>query len=322
MNPANHRIRLAVGVLSLLMATTGFAQDGPRGAALLAEARKAVGGDDRLRAVKTLQAKGDFKRMVGQNTIEGELELLLELPGRLRRNEDLSLPGGGPAIVRTEVLNGTEVWDENSGGGGQFMFRGGGPGGNRAGSGGGGGGVGGTGGGGRDGAGRGGRGPIDPEQLRQLQLRTRQADLARTVLALLLVTGDGAVTWVGTAESPEGRADVLDVTPANGAAMKLFLDTSTHLPLMVTWQGAAPQLFINRRGGGPGAPEAPGDQPPLRPRAQQATLRMTLGEYKAVNGLRLPHLVTRGVNDVTNEEWTVDSYRINPSFKADTFTKK
>jgi hypothetical protein len=48
---------------------------------------------------------------------------------------------------------------------------------------------------------------------------------------------------------------------------------------------------------------------------------MTLGEYKTVNGLRLPHLITRGVNDMTIEEWTIDSYRINPSFKADVFTK-
>ena len=49
---------------------------------------------------------------------------------------------------------------------------------------------------------------------------------------------------------------------------------------------------------------------------------MTLGDYKTVGGIRLPHLITRGVNDQTLEEWTVSNYRINPSFKADTFTKK
>ena len=131
------------------------------------------------------------------------------------------------------------------------------------------------------------------------------------------------VTWIGIAESPDGKADVLEIKPAEGPATRVFLDASTHLPLMITWQGIAPQIVFGRRGGRGGAPpEAGGDQPPAPPRAQQATLRMTLSDYKTVNGITLPHLVTRGVNDETNEEWTVSSYRINPSFKADTFTKK
>jgi hypothetical protein len=48
---------------------------------------------------------------------------------------------------------------------------------------------------------------------------------------------------------------------------------------------------------------------------------MTLGDYKTVNGVKFPHLITRGVNDMTIEEWTIDSYRVNPSFKSDVFTK-
>jgi hypothetical protein len=300
---------LRIASLIAVLASSSAAQDpAARGASLLADARTALGGEERLRAVKALQARGDFKRMAGQNTIEGELTLLVELPDKLRREEDLSLPGGGPAVIRTEVLNGTEVWDENTGGGGQLVFRRGGRDGGGAP-------------GGDGGAARGGRGPIDPEQLRQLQLRARQADLARLSLALLLNTSD-AVAWIGTAESPDGKADVVEIKPAEGAATRLFLDASTHLPLMITWQGVAPQIVFGRRGGRGAPPEAGADQPPVPPRAQPATLRMTLGDYKTVNGIKLPHLITRGVNDATNEEWTVSSYRINPSFKADTFTKK
>ena len=58
-----------------------------------------------------------------------------------------------------------------------------------------------------------------------------------------------------------------------------------------------------------------------RRQREQATLQMTLGNYKTVNGVKLPHLITRAVNDMTIEEWTIDSYRINPSFKPDVFTK-
>jgi hypothetical protein len=52
-----------------------------------------------------------------------------------------------------------------------------------------------------------------------------------------------------------------------------------------------------------------------------ATLEMHLSEYKAVNGIKLPHLITRGTNGETAEEWVIKSYRINPTFKGNTFSK-
>jgi hypothetical protein len=48
---------------------------------------------------------------------------------------------------------------------------------------------------------------------------------------------------------------------------------------------------------------------------------MHLSDYKVVNGLKLPHLITRGTNGETSEEWAIKSYRINPTFKGNTFTK-
>jgi hypothetical protein len=277
------------------------AQDAAKGAALLAEARQAIGGEERLRAVKTLDVRGEFTRIAGQTTIEGELQIRLELPDKLRRDEDLSPPGGGPAIIRTEVLNGTAVWEESSGRGGFFMGRFGGA----------------RGAGGAD-AGRGAA--ADPAQVEAAQRRAWQAELTRFLLVWLLVA-DGQVAWVGTAEAPDGRADVLEITPRAAPVMRLFLDQTSHLPLMITWQGAAPQLVIAGRRGGrrgdagpPPAGAPPGGGPP-------ATLQMTLAEYKTVNGIRLPHFITRGANDMTTEEWTVDSYRLNPTFRGDVFTK-
>ena len=300
------------------VASTVAAQDASKGAALLADARRALGGEEKLRAIKTLDVRGDFKRAAGQTTLEGELQIRLELPDKLRRDEDLSLPGGGPAIIRTEVLNGPTVWEDISGGGGAFVARfgrgdrGGGGGGARAGGGAG-----------------GGRAAIDPAQLEEAQRRARRIELSRFMLAWLLNV-DGQASWVATAESPDGKADVIEITPATGPVTRLFLDEATHMPLMITWQGAAPQLIARGRGGRGGGQRAEGaargdagpprgDGPP--PQREQATLQMTLGNYKTVNGVKLPHLMTRGVNDMTIEEWTIDSYRLNPSFKADVFTQ-
>jgi hypothetical protein len=55
--------------------------------------------------------------------------------------------------------------------------------------------------------------------------------------------------------------------------------------------------------------------------AGAATVEMHLSEYKVVNGLKLPHLITRGTNGETAEEWVIKSYRLNPTFKGNTFTK-
>lgn len=293
---------------ALLSALVGFglstgvaAQDAAKGTTLLAEARKALGGDDRLRAVKTLDVRGDFKRIAGQTNIEGELQVRIELPDKLRRDEDLSPPGGGPAIIRTEVLNGTTVWDENSGGG-LFVRLG-------------------RGGDGGRGSGGGRAATLDPAQIEEAQRRARQTELARFLLAWLLVA-DGPVAWVATAEAPEGRADVLEITRSSGPAVRLFLDQASHMPLMLTWEGPAPQMMIAGRRGGRGGRGGDGTAPaPPRQGGPPATLQVTLGEYKTVNGIRLPHLMTRGVNDMTIEEWTIDSYRINSSFRADVFTK-
>jgi len=301
------------------VASTVAAQDASKGAALLADARRALGGEEKLRAIKTLDVRGDFKRAAGQTTVEGELQVRLEPPDKLRRDEDLSLPGGGPAIIRTEVLNGATVWEDTNGGGGAFVARFG-----RGDRGGGGGGGGARAGGGAGG----GRAAIDPAQLEEAQRRARRIELSRFMLVWLLNV-DGQASWVATAESPDGKADVIEITPATGPVTRLFLDQATHMPLMITWQGAAPQLIARGRGGRGGGQRAegaargvagsPGDGPP--PQREQATLQMTLGNYKTVNGVKLPHLITRGVNDMTIEEWTIDSYRVNPSFKADVFTQ-
>ncbi len=179
-----------------------------------------------------------------------------------------------------------------------------------------------------------------------------QSEVSRLLIALLL-TSDTPFRWIGTAQAPEGSADVLEVKTPDGVATRVFIDTMTHMPLMLSWTGPAGRGF--GRGGqgrrGQGAPDqagaapsagaappegrAAGDQPAAggapadaaqgrRGRGAQGppvTLEMHLAEYKAVNGIKLPHLITRGASGETNEEWVIKSYKVNPNLKANTFTK-
>jgi uncharacterized membrane protein YgcG len=353
---------LVVGIVGVLCATASLAQteDPAKGAALLADARKALGGEDKFAAIKRLQIKGEMRRGQGNLTLDGDSEVFLEPPDRFRRNESLSIGAGGPGIDRVEVLNGNEIWDENNKAGRGGFGRGGdfgGGGGGRGGDFGGGGRRGGF--GGQTGDADQGRGQsIDPERLKEAQLRNRRTEVARLLLAILLTT-DSQVAWIGTAQSPDGTADVLEVKSTDGVATRLFLDSSTHVPLMMTWsgggqrggfrggqgQGGAGQGGQGRGGnfgqggqrgqdgaarGGDAAAAPPAGAAPdtvqgrrTRPAGggAPATLEMHLSEYKAVNGIKLPHLITRGTNGETAEEWVIKSYRINPTFKGNTFTK-
>ena len=109
--------------------------------------------------------------------------------------------------------------------------------------------------------------------------------------------------YVGQAEAPQGKADVVDVKdPANFAA-RLFIQSDTGLPIMLSWQAPAPPM----RPGGPG-PGGPQPAPPAQPAPEQ---RLFFADYQDVDGLKLPFRIRRATGADTTEETTFDRYRIN-----------
>ena len=74
-----------------------------------------LAGRTSLPAVKKLQVNGTTRRANGNFNLEGDTEIFLELPDKFRRNESLTLGGGGSGIDRTEILNGSEFSTEVSG---------------------------------------------------------------------------------------------------------------------------------------------------------------------------------------------------------------
>ena len=323
-----HRV-IGVSVVATAVAASvyaGQAQDpAAKAASILAEARKALGGDDKIAAIKTLEIKGTARRGAGDVNVEGDMTILMERPGRYLRKEQILLGNGGIDVI--EGLNGTEVWEEQKFSGG-MNFDDGGDGGRR-------------GGGGFRGAGAQtpAAGAADDPAVKQAQLATRQAEVARVVLALLL-TSDQPIKWTGTAVTPQATAEVLEMTSPDGSPIRLLIDSKSYMPLMLTWTGvaqdpiaalAARAGFRGRGRGGrggffggrqgqqqtqQGAKVASADE-----LAKPTALRMFLSEYKAVNGIKLPHLVVRGAGDQVTEEWVIKSYKVNPNLKPDTFKK-
>jgi hypothetical protein len=162
----------------------------------------------------------------------------------MHRSEDLELMGG-MSMERTAVLAGDKSWEDmqnrgGMGGGMQVVMRP--PGGAE----------------------------LNPEQVEQNRLRRMRTEYNRYMLAFL----GGAnltPTFVAVAEAPEGKADVLEVKNEAGQAVRIFVDQTTHMPLMLQYQEVRPRVNImggpggGRRGGpggeGPGAGAPRGEGP-------------------------------------------------------------
>ena len=311
------------------------AADGSEGgqdrvATVVASARKALGGEDQLAGLKGLTAEGPFRRSMGGRDMEGTSTVTLVRPDKMKRVDEMQMGGmvGGPTIERTSVLAGTTAWDDTNnrggmGGGMQIVMRG--PG---------------------EGPGPGGGPAPTPEQMNEARVRRLRVQLQRLTAALL---ADAGTPWVdaGIAESPDGKADILETKEETGRTLRLFIDQGTHLPLMVQYQDPKPMVMINggpgRGPGGPGGPGAPGTRgpggpggpPPMSQEDVQkrvaemqrnppalGTFEMHLSDYKKVDGIMLPHKIETSLDGEPNEEWTVEKYKVNPTIKADTWEKK
>ncbi len=263
-----------------------------KAAELLAKARAAAGGENRLAAIHALAMTGTVVRMIGDRQVSGELSLQLELPNRFLRSETISPMGDATLIVTEQGLNGDTVLRGmrtiNAPAGAVIRMP---P-------------------------------PPAPGSDAELQaLRNSRAELARLVIAWLLTApAPQAMEFAsgGEAESPDGKADVVDVTGADGFAMKLFLDRGTHRPLMIAYRGVAPRMIVQSAQHG-AAPPDPQVQPPAH---DVVDIQMFVDDYKAVDGVMLPHHMTRAMNGETIEEWTFTSVTVNPTFKPDTFTRR
>ena len=287
-----------------LLASGPPADADARASALRAQARTALGGESTLAPVHALSLQGHFHRMpppegaasdaarpargpLGREA-EGDLGVDLVLPDKMRVEASVSR-AGAPSFTMITGLSGAQAWMGTEGAPGFGRGR------PRTDN---------------NAAGSAGRRPTE-DQRRAALGRRMQGELERMRLGLFADPGPGAsATYAGQAESPDGRADVLDVTTSSGTKARLFLDATTHLPLMVTYQDAVPA----RR---PPSADAP---TPAAPRMVEGTL--FLSDHRAVNGLQLPHHISRAVNGKVVDEWEITRWRVNPMFKPERFEKQ
>jgi hypothetical protein len=328
--------KMGVGAVAVALAAAGsmLAAQGRDVNQILAGARTALGGP-KLEAVKTLTAAGRTLRALPNGTsAENEFEMALELPDKYLVRSVLAAMGN-MSVYRMSGFNGGQVIEEidrppSLSGGGMVVMRFAGPG-----------------------------GTVDPEKMTpeqkaefdQRRLVANKREFTKLALGIFaaspaaypLELADG-----GQAESPDGKADVIEVKGEGGFAARLFIDAQTHLPLMLSWMDREPITMVM----GPGGPAAAGGAPgaggavtvtraggaamtpeerdkmmqdlearrkEAEAKARTVEYRVYYGDYKEVGGVQLPHRIQRSIDGKPTEEMIVDTFKVNPKIDAKKF---
>lgn len=277
-------------VMSFIAVLLAIVIGDARALELVAQARAALGGDAALARVNGLSAVGTLQRVIGDRTVEGETTFDLQLPDRMFRTDTISPMGDRTSIITGQGINGDKLLRSsrvvNAPPGAMI------------------------------------RTPPPPapgSDAEAQAIRNSRAELARMTLALLLAPPPSMpldFTAAGQAESPDGNADVIDIKGPNNFATRLFLDASSHRPLMLMYRGVAPRVVIQtQRSDGPPASAAA-----QAPAGDVVEITMFLDDYRSVGGVQLPHHITRSVDGRPTEEVTFKTIAINPAFKPDAFS--
>lgn len=104
------KIRFMVLGILLMFGVQAFAQGDAKAVEIVKKARAVIGKEDKIKALQNVVAEGTFKQSMGQRNMEGPLEITMALPDKIHRSITRSF---GPMEMTTiEVLNGNTTWTD------------------------------------------------------------------------------------------------------------------------------------------------------------------------------------------------------------------
>jgi hypothetical protein len=290
--------------ITIFCASVAFAKDDARAQEILKQARQAIGGDDQLQKIQSLEINGRYTRTFGDRQMGGDREISILLPNKYLVEDAMNAGGLSTAMINTRALNGDQAWSGNSGGGGGMIFRIGGPGGSQ----------------------------ISPEQMEAMQRRIYTAEFSRYLLAMILTPPPSLTVeykYAGESDVEDTQADVIDVSGPDNFSVRVFFDKKSHIPLLLSYRGPKPRIMTMTRQAG----SKPEDVAKIRedaekkmhaeapPVPEEVDFYIRLTDHKKVGGLMLPHKLTFLTENEVSEEFEISKYQLNPQFKADRFEK-
>jgi len=293
---------------------------------VLSLVHEALGGDKKIAAVKTLAVTGRSAKVNGDSTAPAtDFEIAMELPDKYMKKEVVATIGSN-TIARTTGFNGDgliEAMDTppSVGGGGMMVMRFGGPGGAAPGA------------------------QPTPEQAAEMRkgaLQAAHADFARLTLGMFASSFSAfplEFSYAGQAEAPDGKADVIGIKGDDNFQARLFVDSTSHLPLMLTWMAKEPLMMnVGGPGRGPGGAGAnvvqfgsgAGGTQQMTPEQRDQMMkdmqermkdaeanrrtveyRVYYGDYQDVSGVKLPFKLQRSIDGKPTEEMTIEKIKVN-----------
>ena len=303
---ANTGMRNLLLLLTLVLLSTpaALANDDARAQEILKQARQAIGGDEQLQKIQSLQINGQYRRVFGERQMGGDREISIVLPNKYLVEDAMNAGGLSTAMLNTRALNGEKAWSGNSGGGGGMVFRIGGP----------------------------GNQQMSPEQMEAMQRRIYTAEFSRYLRAIMLMPPPSLAVeykYVGESDVEDAQADVIDVSNSDGFSVRVYFDKKSHLPLLLNYRGPKPRVVTMTRQAGTKPEDAARvreeaekkmhAEAPAAPEEVDFYIRLT--DHKKVGGLMLPHKLTFLTESEVSEEFEISKYQLNPQFKADRFEK-
>ncbi|MDQ4121802.1 MAG: hypothetical protein M3209_10190 [Acidobacteriota bacterium] len=289
-----------------------------RAEVVLRQARQALGGDAVINAIENILINGRVNHKIklpdGQErAMDANVEMALETSGKLHR----SLKSGGEVKLAAEP--GKTVFFKEAD---VIVHK-----------------------------------KLDGAEAEKIQRRVSNPhgeEFSRLLFGLLLKTSPGLkaiYNYVGEGSVDGTAADIVEATGENGFAVKLYIDKSSHLPLMMSYRSAKPfQIFLKKDGAAsaglaekdvtffrhtlPEGEKVNGNgevkvfvrkkdengtvtetvkAPEGLPRiaVEEADFQVRFSDYRSVNGLMLPHRIAKTVNGEEGETMTIDSYQVN-----------
>ena len=277
---------------------------------VMADMRQALGGEQRLAAVKSLSATGKSQRAVGETSMGGDYEMMVELPDKFFTKQVMAQTPMGALAIKNG-FNGDALIQETEqppqAGGMRMLISAGGASPNAT--------------------------PEEKAAAAQRQIAMSKQEFARMALGMFGQSVAGYAleySYSGTAEAPDGKADIINVKGSADFAGKLFIDQKTHLPLMFTWMAKEP-LVMNQSMGRPGGPATSQEErdkvmADLQARMKEAEAnrkvveyRMFYSDYQSVDGLHLPHTFQQAIGSNPTNEVTIEKYKVNPKIDPKRF---
>jgi len=287
---------------------------------LLKQARAAIGGETVISSVQNLSMKGRSNRTLripehSEKQLNGDFEMNMILPDKLIRIEKLTMgmPDSKGDGAKVED-NDAKIKDVRV-----KVIR-----------------------------------DIADEKGQPTARRHDQSEIAHYMLGLLLTPPPSfaaSYNYAGEGSVDGIRAEIIEAVGPSGFTMKLYLDKTSHLPLMMSYKGSLPRIphdggageegarvsvedrdvvIVKQHERGEGGDDAPrivierkvdnGDAPQGERKVivavgapEDAEVQVRFSNFRTVGGLLLPFTLTHLINGTVDTIWNVENYEINSS---------